>query len=116
MNLLQETLKKLEQNGKSPSDVLWVGSLDGLHAMPWGDFEKVARFDYDSGFGSQEIASDLVIVGHDWWMTRGEYGGSEWWDFQTIPIRSVAYSPFHAVSTGDSWASIADMNSREVSC
>lgn len=85
-NLLQQTLDVMEEYEKAPSDVAWVGSKDGKYAMEWSDFEKIADVDYDSGYGGQEIASDLVIVGDNWWLERGEYDGSEWWNFHTLPL------------------------------
>lgn len=67
-----------------------------------GGFEEVARlapgyteadlesflsaidFDYDDGYGTQEV--DGVIWYKDGtWSTRGEYDGSEWWTFYKVP-------------------------------
>lgn len=82
-NLLKETLRVLEQNGKAPHDVRWVGRVGPYTDPPhpfgsWGDFSKFADFEYDAGYGGAEIESDLKIVGDDWWLERGEYDGSEW--------------------------------------
>jgi hypothetical protein len=40
---------------------------------------------YDDGFGGNEIPLSLVVVGDDWWLERGEYDGSEWWEFKRLP-------------------------------
>ena len=92
-NFLAETKDVLAASGKVPADVRWVGVLkpswskegDGPSAGTWDDFECLANFDYDSGYGGNEVASHLVIVGDDWWLERGEYDGSERWEFKTLP-------------------------------
>ena len=80
-NLLAETVQCILENNMTPKDVEWIGSLDGEYSMTWDEYEELANFEYDSGFGSQAIATDLVIVMKDGsWMERGEYDGSEWWE------------------------------------
>lgn len=109
-NLLEETLEALAHEKKSKDDVLWVGSRDGKHVVTWEDFSKIANIDYDSGFGGQEVSSDLVVVGSEWWLERHEYDGSEGWSFQTRPVKSENPVPFATVCNGDSWASVEEMN------
>lgn len=96
-NLLKETLEVLKCNGKSPADVRWVGKrepdylaalgkrVEKLPLGTWAEFEKFADFEYYDGYGGAEIAMDLKIVGDDRWLERGEYDGSEWWEFKTLP-------------------------------
>lgn len=84
VNLLQETLDVLREHKKTPKDVLWVGTRDAIGG--WEDFYANADFDYDGGYGWQEVNLDLKIVGTGWWLERGEYDGSEWWAFKTQPI------------------------------
>jgi hypothetical protein len=96
-NLLKETLEMLAENGKSPADVRWVGHRDFGYLtqirptpekMPygsWEEFVEFADFDYDNGYGGAQVSTRLVIVGDDWWLERGEYDGSEWWEFKTLP-------------------------------
>ena len=79
MNLLSETKKVLKVYDKNPSDVKWIGSLSYGY-FDWEYFSKIANIDYDDGFGGQEVASDLKIVGDNWWLERHEYDGSEWWE------------------------------------
>lgn len=83
INLLEETLKALSSNGKTPEDVLWVG--DHYYKTTWDDFASIANFNYDNGYGGNEIEDSLYIVGDNWWLERGEYDGSEWWEFKTTP-------------------------------
>lgn len=82
-NLLEETLQCLDEHGKSPSDVRCVVSFPLI--TDWKSFERNANFDYDDGYGCNNISLDLKIVGDDWWLERSEYDGSEWWSFKSIP-------------------------------
>ena len=98
-NLLAETNKILVENGKTPLDVLFVASFSGgfdgrVPALgTWEDFAKLANFQYDSGYGGADINMNLVIVGDCWWLERGEYDGSEWWEFKTIPMKPINSIP-----------------------
>lgn len=50
-------------------------------------------FDYNAGYGGQELFGTIVFTDNTW-MTRGEYDGSEWWDYHTCPSREhVLHSP-----------------------
>lgn len=82
-NLLEETKRELSMRGLSFDDVRWVGSSE--YEINLDDFIRLADVEYDSGYGGQEVAEDLLIVGDDWWLSRGEYDGSEWWDFNRKP-------------------------------
>ena len=84
MNLLQETLEDLHENGKRWEDIEWIGTEDAK--IPLKDFLREADFEYDNGYGGARINTNLTIVGKDWWLMRHEYDGSEWWEFQTKPV------------------------------
>ena len=60
---------------------------DIKYCIDWHDFILLANFEYNSGYGGAEIPSDLIVVGKDFYMTRGEYDGSEWWDYHTQPVK-----------------------------
>lgn len=107
MNLLNETIEFLKKNGLTPNDVLWVGSKD--LKTDWDNFANVADIDYDGGFGGQEIAQDLLIVGSDWWMERGEYDGSEWWEFKRKPQEPQSKKGLRSVK-GGVWRSLMEIN------
>lgn len=87
-NLLEETIKELQENGKDESMVKWCGTKN--LRFSWSKFKELADVNYDSGFGSTEVAVNLVVVGEDWWLERGEYDGSEWWVFKSFPKSPVA--------------------------
>lgn len=87
MNLLEETLDTLKAMSKSPADVMWVGVKDVY--LSFEEFASIAKdFEYDEGFGSQEVDGTLVVVGEDWWLERHEYDGSEEWRYKERPWRS----------------------------
>lgn len=109
-NLLEETTQELSRQQKTPDDVIWVGSRNGEYAMSWAEFAGIANIEYDGGFGGQQIAEDLVVVGAGWWLERHEYDGSERWSFETPPTLKENNKPFSTVCNGDSWASIEEMN------
>jgi hypothetical protein len=80
MNLLKETKEKLNTLGKKLSDIKWFGSSTYGYSEDIELFKKLSDVDYDNGFGSQQVAQDLVIVGKDFWLDRKEYDGSEWYE------------------------------------
>jgi hypothetical protein len=40
--------------------------------------------EYDEGFGSQELFG-IVWFTDGTWLDRGEYNGSEWWNYNIVP-------------------------------
>lgn len=47
-------------------------------------FLKELDFNYDSGYGGQELYG-TVWFKDDTWAGRGEYDGSEWWEEYSLP-------------------------------
>lgn len=105
-NLLTETINTLASFGKHESQVTFVGSRDGKYAISWDEFTRIADITYHSGFGGQEIATDLVVVGADWWLERHEYDGSEWWEYKCLPSAPKEAKPFTRVKATVGWKSI----------
>ena len=83
-NLLTETKQILEVNGKNIFDILWYGTEEFVVSS---DIQKLFDFEYDDGYGIEEIPLDLVLVGEDFWMERHEYDGSEWWEYKCLPTK-----------------------------
>ena len=81
-NLLQETIEVLKENSKTFDDVVWIGCKE--FRITLAQFKELANKHYVNGYGGIEVAKDLLIVGEDWWLERGEYDGSEWWEFKKI--------------------------------
>lgn len=115
-NFLEETLRKLEYTGKKEEDVSWVGTIDGYYSVSWEEFKKII-FDtwYNSDFGAQEIATDLVIVLKDGsYFSRGEYDGSEWWEYNTMPIKNNVTKKFTRIMVNKvdeiGWRTLGELN------
>ena len=53
------------------------------------------EIEYDNGYGGQELFG-RILTNKNSWLERGEYDGSEWWEYRTIPTKedvlSVKYS------------------------
>lgn len=82
-NLLQETISILKENGKTLGDVLWIGCKS--FKISKEKFIELADKDYYSGYGIENVAEDLLVVGDDFWLERHSYDGSEWWEFKKVP-------------------------------
>jgi hypothetical protein len=111
MNLLKETLADIIHSGHEPKDIIFIGSQESGHSCTWEEFQTLADFDYDAGYGSQNVATDLIVVFKDGsFMRRYEYGGSEEWDYftpfkmpeETKPIR-------YLTRNGYLWNSLEDI-------
>lgn len=96
MNLLKETRNVLKKNKKTWEDVEWIGCRE--FSIAKDSFTKLADVEYDSGYGSPEVATDLLIVGKDFYMDRREYDGSEWWEFNVIPEKKDEKTVFGLTS------------------
>lgn len=111
--IIEETKEELKEHNLTVNDVKWVGSADGKLALTWKEFEeKFKDLKYDSGYGGQEIAMDLVVVGCDWWLERHEYDGSERWEFKKLPIKNNDAMAFENITGGD-WETLEEMNKRK---
>lgn len=68
-----------DEEDKNPI-TLRVGYTDGEYEA----FLESLNFTYDSGYGVQELYGTIWYVGGTW-SSRGEYDGSEWWEYNTCP-------------------------------
>lgn len=114
-NLYDETLKVLKEHGKKITDIVAVQGDD--FGVSVEQFINIAKdTNYDDGYGGQEVANDLLVIGESWWLERAEYDGAEWWEFKELPkikrkIRSIRW-----LNTGDGgWESLKEINSEEQS-
>lgn len=107
-NLWEETIEFLKKNDKTFEDVLYIQGED--FKVTKGNFEIVAKkTNYDAGFGAQRVATDLVLVGDDWWIERAEYDGSEWWEYKSIPARKQYIKNITNLHKG-MWDTLKEMN------
>lgn len=93
MNAREELNNVLIINGKESSDIEWAIIDYGLKRVvlnkdytedQYIDFLTKLHFEYDNGFGGQELFGE-VVFNDGTWLERGEYDGSEWWDFKKCP-------------------------------
>ena len=101
-NLLKETINAIHESGHVPEDIVFIGSEESGHSCSWDEFKILANEIYNSGFGGQNVAMDLIIAfadGQKMW--RGEYDGSEWWEVQR-PFKK----PLHSKKIKNLFASI----------
>ena len=65
------------------ASIKWSILKDGYSEKDYEKFIKSLDFDYDSGYGSQELFGKILF--EDSYADRGEYDGSEWWEFHRMP-------------------------------
>ena len=105
INLLEETLRAIEQSGHSPNDVHHVVvknkekeffHKDPSIAISWEDFEKIsAKFNYYNGYGCEVVWLGCKVVFNDKsYLKRSEYDGSEWWSFIALPNMDVTIEKY----------------------
>ena len=113
-NLLKETLSDIQDSGHSPSDIAFIGSEISGHCCSWEQFEKLADFNYNDGFGSQKIATDLIIVFKDGSkMWRGEYDGSESWEYGTPFKKPEITKPISCLGGNEfMWDTLHDIDTK----
>ena len=112
-NLYDETVEILELHDKTIADIEYIGSsrtkINTNKAL-----ELMKKTIYDSGYGSQEIADNLMIKGNGFIMTRGENDGSEWWDYiqPDMPLPQVERD-VKSFEANIGWESLEEINDLE---
>ena len=56
----------------------------GWGVEDWSKFLTDLDFEYDCGFGGQNLFGTIWYVDGTW-SDRGEYDGSEWWNYNQCP-------------------------------
>lgn len=62
----------------------------GFNKDNYNEFLEHLNFDYDDGFGGQELEGTIWYTDGTW-SSRGEYDGSEWWEYHKRPDFSEEY-------------------------
>ena len=112
-NLLQETISVMERYNKSPEDIDYINmppeecfdkpyyeasnatyfndnenEENAKQLIAWRLFSYLSQepfYEYDDGYGGQEVPNICIIFRDKSWLSRGEYDGSEWWDYNHTP-------------------------------
>lgn len=94
LNLLEETTDIMLKFGKSPDDIIFIGSEKSGHSCTWEEFLVLANKDYYAGYGATQVATDLIIVFEGGsLLKREDYDGSEWWEFRKPFIMPTEIKP-----------------------
>jgi hypothetical protein len=56
----------------------------GYTQEQYDEFVNSLDFEYDRGYGGQELFGTIWYTDGTW-SDRGEYDGSEWWNYQSCP-------------------------------
>ena len=68
------------------------------------------------GYGASAIATDLIVYFKDnTYMTRGEYDGSEWWEYTVTKLftEEDKYKDFDVLGNDNfMWKTVEEMNDR----
>ena len=57
----------------------------GYSEEDYANFLNSLNFEYDAGYGGQELFG-MIWYTDGTWSERGEYDGSEWWDYRVVPV------------------------------
>ena len=58
---------------------------EGYHIGEYEEFLHRLDFEYDNGYGGQQVYGTVWLKEDNTWLERGEYDGSEWWDYKKCP-------------------------------
>ena len=96
INAKEELLEMLSNNNKKIED---IKVLSIVHKWYWDygedDDDKnylqieninidVLDFEYGNGYGGQRLFG-IILFNDNTWLERGEYDGSEWWEYKSPP-------------------------------
>ena len=92
MNLLAETSEKLKYCQKIIEDIEYIyvytkvdyDSKTVVCSIATPSNLDSLDFDYDNGYGSQEIFGWITFKDNSW-LERNDYDGSEWWAYRRKP-------------------------------
>jgi hypothetical protein len=71
-------------NAFGSSDSSVFNLTTGWGVEDWSKFLTDLDFEYDCGFGGQNLFGTIWYADGTW-SDRGEYDGSEWWDYHYCP-------------------------------
>lgn len=93
LDFYNETMLAMSKAGSSDNEVnefrLEAFSSNvkiyGRGQIPWEVFSRLADFNYDSGYGTQEFDGWITFNNTDAYIQRDDYDGSEWWTIVRRP-------------------------------
>lgn len=76
-------LQRGDDNGWNDSKSVF-NLTTGWTKEDWDSFLSEIDFEYDDGYGGQELFGTIWYTDGTW-SERGEYDGSEWWEYRLRP-------------------------------
>jgi hypothetical protein len=58
---------------------------EGYTPAEYEEFLEKLNFEYDNGYGGQILHGIVWLMEDNTWIERGEYDGSEWWEYRKCP-------------------------------
>jgi len=62
-----------------------INLREGYSKEEYEEFLNRLDFEYDNGYGGQELYGIVWLMEENTWLERGEYDGSEWWEYNKCP-------------------------------
>ena len=90
---LLEVVKKLNVEIKcarvhfgswSDEEINYIDLKIGFSEIEFNAFLRLIDREYDNGFGGQRLFGNVWFTDGTW-LDRGEYDGSEWWEYLKLP-------------------------------
>lgn len=90
INAFTELEEVLRKNGKTIEDI--QGVRVNQYRMKVDIFlSHLSKLYYDNGYGTHVLSDGLYVLGKGWWLSRREYDGAEWWEFNKRPLNRGRY-------------------------
>jgi len=96
-NLIEELNEAITASNHTPQDIEWLGLSYGTYEIEHIILEPTKGLialdrveelykdiEYNDSYGTQHLEG-LVIFNDASWLQRGEYDGSEWWEYLSTP-------------------------------
>jgi len=93
-NVYEYSPKNLRTYDKEDNGVIVIRLLDQYGGDEYLAFLKALDFEYDNGFGGQELYGTIWFTDGTW-AERGEYDGSEWWEHHKKPNIPIYLQPLN---------------------
>ena len=67
------------------NNVMDINLREGYSIGEYEEFLHKLDFEYDNGYGGQVLHGTVWLIEEGAWLNRGEYDGSEWWEYNKCP-------------------------------
>ena len=89
VNAREELINFIGECNKIIEDIDYLHIyVKGIEITSIEEINKLSNITYNSGYGTQELYGAVVFKDKSW-LERGEYDGSEWWKYKTVPTKEA---------------------------